>query len=163
VTLDSLAERVRLLEAEREIMRSLFQYGHALDGGDEDQFLDCFTSSGTWVSQGARRQFKGTVGLRQFFANHTHAPDVQHKHLILTPLVTLAGDQATVQSCWVRLDEHPDGPYVRSFGRYTDRLVRCPDGRWRIEERLVDGDASSTRDFPPRPAWIRNLAVGEPF
>lgn len=163
MNVEALAERVRRLEDEREILRSLFQYGHALDSGDESQFLDCFTPTGAWIIPTAHRQFRGTNGLRQFFANHTHAPDYQHKHLILTPLVAINGDAATVRSVWVRLDEHPDGPYVRSFGRYTDRLMRCSDGRWRIEERVVEGDASSKRDFPPRPAWTTNMAAGEPL
>jgi hypothetical protein len=105
VTIESLAERVRLLEDEREILRSLFQHAHALDSGDEDQFLDCFTSTGAWVIPGARRQFKGAVGLRQFFANHTHAPDLQHKHLILTPLVAPHGDEA-IRRCLRQSPRH---------------------------------------------------------
>jgi ketosteroid isomerase-like protein len=161
--MQSLVERVNVLENEREILRSLFQYGHALDSGREDEFLDCFTPTGAWISLGAKRRFRGQSALRQFFANHTHAPQYHHQHLVINPLTAIDGDEARVRSYYVRLDEHPDGPYVRSFGRYSDRFVRCPDGRWRIDERVVDGDAAATRDFPPRPAWISDPTVGDPL
>ena len=163
VDIESLASRLRLIEDRREILSSLYQYGHALDSGNETQFLDCFTPTGSWVSNGAKRRFRGTNGLLGFFRNHTHSPEYEHKHVILNPLVEIDGDTATVKSVYIRFDEHPEGPYVSSFGRYADTLKRCPDGRWRIEERLVDGDARAGRDFPPRPAWTTNFEVGEPL
>ena len=46
-----------------------------------------------------------------------------------------ADKMAAVESGFVRLDESPAGPVVRSFGRYRDELVRCEDGRWRFELR----------------------------
>ena len=42
-----------------------------------------------------------------------------------------------------------DGPAIKSFGRYRDVLVRCPDGRWRIKERRNEREAG-------RPAAVAN-------
>jgi hypothetical protein len=161
--IQALVARVRQLEDEREIMRSLNQYGHTLDYGREDEFLDCFTEDGAWISSNAqrRRAFEGRVGLLQFFNNHTHAPEYWHKHLILLPQIALNGDEAVSRSYYVRIDEHPEGAYVRSFGHYTDKLVRCPDGRWRIKERLVEGEGTgSPKTFPPPPAWTQKPELG---
>jgi hypothetical protein len=70
---------------------------------------------------------------------------------VLNPLIDVTDDVATASSYYVRLDEHPDGPYIRVFGRYRDRLVRCQDGHWRIRERLAESESSAGRDFPPAP------------
>jgi hypothetical protein len=44
--------------------------------------------------------------------------------------------------------EHDDEPIVRVFGRYLDRLVRCPDGRWRFRERIAEVE-SMRKGLPP--------------
>jgi hypothetical protein len=44
--------------------------------------------------------------------------------------------------------EHDDEPIVRVFGRYLDKLVRCPDGRWRFRERIAEVE-SMRKGLPP--------------
>jgi hypothetical protein len=154
---DSLADRVQLLEDERDILRTMYDYAHALDYGLEEEFLDCFTDDGVWRS--VRRSLvgrpdtpgrfcEGREGLIGFFTQHTHAPKLYHKHLVADPRVRLAGDEAQVDSYFVRIDEHPDGSYVRAFGRYHDRLTRCADRRWRIKERSVEIEDWIQRQYP---------------
>lgn len=149
--------RLRRLEDERDVLRPLYQYGHTLDYGPEEDFLDCFTDDAVWAQAGrfarpeTARRFEGRGGLIKLFRHHTHAPDVYHKHLLVEPRITLTGDEAHVDSYYIRLDEHPDGAYMRSFGRYRDRVVRCPDGRWRIQERHTETEGRNIRDFPPAP------------
>jgi len=145
----TVEERLELLEQEREILRTLYQYGHTLDHGPEPEFLDCFTEDGVWESLPRQipsrpprefRRFESRAGLVRFFRQHTHAPELYHKHLVVEPRITVQGGSATVESYYVRIDEHPDGPYIRGFGRYQDRLRRCPDGRWRFELRHVESE-----------------------
>ena len=83
----TVEERLAALEAERDIHRTLYSYGHAVDYGWEEQ------------------------------------------------------------SMFARLDSYPDGPGICAFGRYTDALVRCPDGRWRFTDRHAD--IESWRHGPP--------------
>ena len=54
------------------------------------------------------------------------------------------GDEATAESYFSRLNDSPDGPVVRSFGRYLDVLVRCDDGAWRIRERRLERESLIT-------------------
>lgn len=135
-----LEERVQELEDERAILRTLSSYGHALDYGLEDMWVDCWTGEAVlrWPE---RPPIVGHAELIEAFRAHTHAPDRYHKHFVVDPLISLDGDSARATSLFARLDSYPDGPALKSFGRYIDRLVRCADGRWRITERVAEREA----------------------
>jgi ketosteroid isomerase-like protein len=143
----SIEERLARLEDERDIVRTLSNYGHSLDYGDEAVFADCWTEDAVleWPKRPA--PFRGKEAIIGAFRGHTHAPRVAHKHLLIEPLITLSGDEARVTSMWARLDRYGGLPKIRNFGRYEDHLVRCPDGRWRIKSRLALMEAM--RDTPP--------------
>jgi ketosteroid isomerase-like protein len=150
----ALEERLAVLEAEREIMRTLYDYGYALDYGDEEAFLDCWLPDATmhWPNPPYRAPFEGHEALRKAFSGHTHAPAIYHKHFVVDPRIAITGDSARVESYFTRLDTGADGPYLRGYGRYIDVLHRCPDGRWRFKERRAEGEAGSPRPRPGGPA-----------
>jgi SnoaL-like domain len=160
-------ERLQALEDEREILRTLYQYGHTLDRGPEDEFVDCFTENSVFeggqprseVPDGflAGRRFEGREAMRKFFRGHSHLPEFYHQHLALEPRVTLAGEEATVVSYLVRLDDHEEGPYIRVLGRYQDTFVRCRDGRWRIRERRAAAEVLHRRLMAATPTPWQDL------
>lgn len=151
-----LEERLRHLEDERSILRTLYAYGHAIDYGLEGEFLDCWVESAQLVWRGTperelayeERRFDGRAAIAEAFRSHTHAPVVFHKHLLHQPQITVGGDRASVESGFARLDETERGPLLRSFGRYRDVLVRCPDGRWRFERREAVIESSVAAGAP---------------
>jgi hypothetical protein len=134
--LRDLERRLALLEAEREILTTLYAYGHALDSGDESMFIDCWTASARliWPQTGL---MVGHEPIRNAFRSHTHSPERLHKHLLMEPIIRTHADDATAESMFARLDDYDGVPEIRSYGKYIDRLVRCEDGRWRFAERLV--------------------------
>ena len=149
-----LERRLRALEDERDILRTLFAYGHAIDYGLEDEFLDCWTEDATLVwgktphrglPQFRVRRYQGREAIKETFRGHTHAPDRYHKHLLHQPQISIAGDRATVRSGFGRIDEGADGPWLRSFGLYVDELVRCADGRWRFVSREAEVESTVGR------------------
>ena len=142
-----LSAQVALLMAERAVLSTLYRYGHSIDYGLEEEWLDCFSPDGAFdvryrTETKPSRRFEGRDALSAFIAAHSRAPHRWHKHLLFEPLVTVDGGRARVRSYFVRLDADTDGtPFVRAFGRYVDELVKGSDGRWRFAERIAEVEA----------------------
>ena len=144
---DGLSERLQALEDERAILRTLYQYGHAMDNGPDVDFVDCFTPEGVWdvrmrVSDGAF-QCRGHREIETSLAGQTsmRAPALYAKHLVVDPLIVVTGDEASVQSYFLRVEPRDAAPtQIVASGRYLDQLVRCADGRWRFTERIAEID-----------------------
>ena len=142
---DTLAERLDRLESERFIVATLYAYGHALDYGNRDEFLGCFTTDAEYVV--AMRinadngfEFHGHDELTGYFDNHTHAPEAWHKHITTNPMVTVNGDRASATSYFVRVDAGAESApaAIAASGRYLDELSRDDDGHWRIRSRRCE-------------------------
>ena len=140
-TLEQLAERLDLLEAERAIMSTLHAYGNSIDYGNEAEYRDCWLEDAVLHWPTYREPLRGHEAILGAFRAHTHAPDVYHKHFVLDPRIEISGDRAHVESYYARLDDRDGGPYIRSFGRYLDTLRRGDDGRWRFSERRAQAES----------------------
>jgi len=165
--LDGLILRLQALEAERGVRATLYRYGHALDYGAEDDWVDCFaaqahyevrqrggeTVAGTGpggAGAAPARSYDGRDELAAFAARHTRAPERFHKHLVVDPVIAVDGDRATAVSYFIRLDDVDGEPVVYAFGRYRDELVRCGDGRWRFAVRIAEVESRHPRRAPRR-------------
>jgi 3-phenylpropionate/cinnamic acid dioxygenase small subunit len=140
-TLTELSQRLTRLEDEAVICSTLYAYGTALDYGDRDQFLGCFTADASYhvdmrIRGSGILEYHGHDELAAYFDGHTHAPSAWHKHITTNPAIVVAGDAASAASYFVRVDAGDDaGPAtVVASGRYLDRLVRQA-ATWRILER----------------------------
>lgn len=149
MTTSTIEARLRSLEDERAILQTLYLYGHSLDDGREDVFMDCWKPDAVlhWPD---RPPIAGEAALRAAFRAHSHAPLAWHKHMLFLPRVRVEGDRAVVDSMFARLDRYASGPAVRSFGRYRDVLLRCTDGRWRLQERIAEREATRGDVAPVR-------------
>ena len=110
-----LEVRLELLEAERAITRTLHRYAHAIDYGDEEGWVDCFTEDGVFDVRSRhahqlKRLITGREELRAFIARHTRAPELWHKHLLVEPVIDVDGDTATCASYLAVVMEHEDDP-----------------------------------------------------
>ena len=144
-TINALAERLDRLEAERDIAATMYGYGNAIDYGDRDRFLDCFTDDADYVvtmriGSGDGFEFHGRDELAGYFDDHTHAPAAWHKHVTTNPEVSVDGDTATSTSYFLRVDAGSESApaFVIASGRYLDQLVRSESGRWRIRSRRCE-------------------------
>lgn len=151
--IDELKARLAVLEDDRAVLKTLCRYGHSIDYGDEESWVDCFTEEGVFdirarLSHQPNRVISGRDELRAFIAGHTRAPGLWHKHLLVEPQIEVEGDDATVVSYLAVVMEHESEPILRVFGRYRDRLARCPDGRWRFVQRIAEVE-SMRRGLPP--------------
>lgn len=144
--LAALAQRLTALEDERAVIETLHRYGHALDAGDDDALVDCFTDDGTFAAAGREAghttfAVRGRDELRALAQGHSRPPTGYHQHHVAEPVVTLDGDAARVRSTMFVVMDVDDVPVLRVFGRYDDTLRRCPDGRWRIARRVATIDS----------------------
>ena len=137
----ALKARLQALEDRAAILDTLQNYGHALDYGNVEQLVNCFTDDAvreTWRPDGTVNRWAGTEGTREFAMTHSHAPDKYHKHLVLNSVVELHGDTADAVSYMFRFDAgEGEKSYVWGMGRYVDRMRRDPDGQWRIQRRVT--------------------------
>jgi ketosteroid isomerase-like protein len=137
----SLSARLQALEDRNAILDTLMAYGHALDYGDVERLVDCFTHDAvreTRRPDGTVNRWQGVDGTREFANTHTHAPHKYHKHLVLNSLVQVNGDTADAVSYMFRFDAgHAEKSHVWGMGRYVDEMVRGTDGRWRIRLRVT--------------------------
>jgi ketosteroid isomerase-like protein len=152
-TVEALARRLEALEAERAILRTLHRYGHAIDAGDEDGWVACFAPDGRFSvadseQDGLLFDVRGRDALTTFISRHTRRPEAFHQHVVVDPLVEVAGETATCASSFLVLMRHARVPRVRAFGRYEDVLARGEDGVWRFRHRHATIDAAD-RSLPP--------------
>jgi ketosteroid isomerase-like protein len=144
-TISALAARLARIEDERAIIATLYAYGTALDYGDRNRFLDCFTADASYVVV-MRLQaengftFEGHDELRGYFDNHTHAPAAYHKHVTVNPTIVIDGGEASASSYFLRVDSGQESApaIVFASGRYVDTLTRDAGGRWRIRSRRCE-------------------------
>jgi ketosteroid isomerase-like protein len=138
-SLRETGERLRRLEDQQAILDCLYAYAHSLDYGLRDAWLDCWTPDAELVWPHATHRGHEEIG--RAYDDHSHAPEAWHKHVLVEPRIVLEGDRATVDSYFTRVNDSPAGPVLRSMGRYRDVLVRCPDGRWRLQRRVTERES----------------------
>ncbi|ABW12320.1 conserved hypothetical protein [Parafrankia sp. EAN1pec] len=143
--LRELVARLGRLEDERAIYRLMCRYGEALDYGLDDQLVDLFTPTATWsLCRGGQvvKSVSGAAALRSWCAGHSRSPADVHKHVVTNVRIEVHGDRAAVTSYFARLDANRErrASFVYEMGRYRDRVVRCDDGSWRFDERIVEGE-----------------------
>ena len=139
-----LEARLKRLEKERAVLSTLYRYGHSIDYGLAQERVDCFTEDGAFdlrSRNGSNARYDGREALTAFIARSPKPPAKYRKHLLIEPVITIDGDSARVQSYYATLHEDNGVPLISAFGRYHDKLVKCPDGRWRFRERNVEVEA----------------------
>jgi uncharacterized protein (TIGR02246 family) len=117
------------------------RYTTALDAGDIDTIVGCFTEDGTLESP-AVGKYSGRAGIRTFSERFArmNARGVQLRHVISNLAMTVHG--ATAQaSCYLTNIITLDGKsQLMPPGRYECEL-RKVDGAWLFQHRLVVLDA----------------------
>jgi 3-phenylpropionate/cinnamic acid dioxygenase small subunit len=154
----ALVGRIEALEEQQAILDLLYRYGHAIDYGLEEDWVDCFTQDGAFdmrhrLSADAAsspngqwdttdRRLEGHGSLAKFVAAHTRAPDRYHKHVVVEPRITFEGGGARVESYFMFVHEHDGRAEIGAFGRYRDQVARGTDARWRFVERIAEIELS---------------------
>jgi len=132
---------LRILLDERAITAVMNEYCHAMDTGQHERWMACFTTDAVYdVALPDGRiyaRLEGEVEFRTFITNYPVLPG--HKHVYVTPIfdIDLDAHEATVEAYWFMLSGSDSKAGISSLGRCRDRFVMGADGRWRIKERRV--------------------------
>jgi len=134
------------------------QYCWALDTGDVETFVSCFTPDAVLVEEVFEDPdvWKGHEGLRELiehYANSAGFPGRQH-HVTQTQ-VTGDAHQCHVRSFAFVTECRGEPPYtIRFTGYYEDQVVKV-DGEWLFRERYIRlWDGPVLARFPGRGARI---------
>ena len=140
-------------EDERAIRHTMDLYAHAMDYGEEEIWCDCFTDDALFLVTDAQENFdeiyrvQGRETLAAYIAAYPKPPAIFAKHICTQILVQVDGDRASSESFWLAVNSGArDGggqTNIMAFGRCKDRLVSCPDGRWRFSERICETEAAN--------------------
>ncbi len=117
------------------------RYTTALDAGDVETIVACFTEDGALESP-AVGVYSGRQGIREFaerFARF-HARGAQLRHFISNLAVQVNGDEARATCYLLNVITRNGKTELMAPGRYDCRLVKL-DGQWLFKHRLVVLDA----------------------
>ena len=129
---------------DRAAIHDLFtRYCCALDNGEVDTVVDCFTADA--VLKSPVIDIKGHTEIRAFagrFAAQREA-GTQFRHMVSNIAVTIDGDKATASAYLLVLISKGDAHRTLPPGRYECELVR-DGGAWRFARRTVFHDHAYT-------------------
>lgn len=122
------------------------RYTCAIDAGDVDTLVDCFTEGGSLQSP-AVGEYAGRASIRAFaqrFAKFRENGS-QLRHVISNLIVQVDGDRGYA-TCYLVVFLTKDGKSrLLAPGQYECDLSRA-DGAWRFERRVVKHDHDYTLD-----------------
>ena len=155
----SLEQRLKAIEDREAILKTMHAYAYTIDFGREvHEYTDLYTEDAVFQSvlapapRGASNwesiargpgAVVGREALEKWIINEWQVRDrlmaAGHYriHEMNEPDITLDGDRAMVHSYFQTTDNDNGRIYIVSIGVYQDRFVRSPDGRWRMQERIL--------------------------
>jgi SnoaL-like domain len=129
-----------------DIRQLLARYNYAIDFGDVDAWVACFTADGTFECLGLPEGsplggfHAGAAALRDYATVHFKINKGRARHWNWNLLVEGDADEASLR-CYLNAQRAGQGgsAVLQATGLYDDALVRV-DGSWRFRSRRVTID-----------------------
>lgn len=116
------------------------RYAWALDTGDVDSFVACFTTDCVVIEEVFEDpdRWEGQEGVRRLAEHYRNAPGFPgRQHHVSQSLVEGDAERCTVKSFAFVTECRGEPPYLLRFaGYYDDRLVKV-NGEWLFQERTI--------------------------
>jgi ketosteroid isomerase-like protein len=116
------------------------RYAWALDTGDIDSLVDCFTPDAVVIEEVFEDpdRWEGHEGIRRLGEHYAASPGFPgRQHHVSQSIVEGSGEHCTVKSFAFVTECRGEPPYTLRFtGYYDDQLVKA-DGRWLFQERVI--------------------------
>ncbi len=119
---------------EEQIRHTIGQFCHFLDSRRFKEFSELFVDDGVFAGATAERKGRGTIYDWISTAELAQNPDLRRRHVATNTIIDVNGDEADAVSDLLMFDCVAKADWTIKIGRYTDHLVRTPDG-WRFARR----------------------------
>jgi hypothetical protein len=123
-----------------EIHELLARYAWSLDTGDEQGFVDCFTSDAelVWDVFDEPGRWLGGAALRRFAAYFRSRPESAGRQHHVTNIVLAATPEAVQAISYVLVAlRAEEGPHRLNVMGYYEDVLRQEGGRWHIARRVI--------------------------
>ena len=139
--LDDLAARVQAMEDKDAIWMLFMEYKRHLDARDFKAYASLFTDDAVWVGNLGKAVGPGEIEALLVRTLEVYESDLERTyHLVMNPVINVNGDTAKAKSNWGFITRgETDNPVFQMLGRYTDELVRTPEG-WKFSRRVAYSD-----------------------
>ncbi|MDE3109912.1 MAG: nuclear transport factor 2 family protein [Acidobacteriota bacterium] len=118
----------------------LARYAWALDTGDVDAFVACFTRTAVVIEEVFEEpdRWEGAAGIRALAEHFRNVPNFPgRQHHVSQLLVEGRGSKCSARSFVFVTECRGEPPYIVRFaGYYEDQLVKS-SGRWLFQQRLI--------------------------
>ena len=135
-------------------------YSWALDTGDADALVECFTEDCRMMEEVFEdpdiwEGHAGIRGLMKHYANAPGFPGRQH-HVTQVQYFPEGPDSVKLRGFAFVTECHGEPPYTLRFcGYYSDHAVKGADGEWRFKTRTVRlWDGEVLQKFPGFGEWV---------
>ena len=147
-SIEELAKRIEALEAERDVLETCYRYSHTIDYGPPEAWAEVFTEDGVFdvhtLEGKPGHKETGRAELAHYLSTKELPPAKYDKHVIFSPMITINGDEAKVESYFAAFKDAEGGPAIGVYGLYHDTLVK-QNGTWLIKERLAEVETRPRR------------------
>ena len=136
-----MRERGRLPVEDRIAIQDLIaRYAWALDTGDSDSLVACFTQDAVVIEEVFEDpdRWEGHEGIRGLAHHYAASPGFPgRQHHVSQSIVEGSGARCSVKSFAFVTECRGEPPYTLRFtGYYDDQLVKV-DGEWLFKERII--------------------------
>ena len=136
----------------------LARYAWALDTGDIEALVACFTPDARMVEEVFEDPdiWVGHEDIRRLSQHYASAPNFPGRQHHLSQLLLDGDSERCAAKSFVIVTEcHGEPPYLIRFTGYWSDVLVSTDAGWRIAERTVRlWDGAVLKNFPGRGQWV---------
>lgn len=142
------------------LMDLIADYSWALDTGDADGLVECFTETAVMSEEVFDEPdiWEGHEGIRGLMKHYANAPGFPGRQHHVTQIKYFPQEDGSVKMksfAFVTECEGEPPMVLRFAGWYEDHAVKCDDGKWRFQRRIVRlWDGEVLKNFPGKGQWV---------
>jgi hypothetical protein len=142
------------------LMDLIADYSWALDTGDADGLVECFTETAVMSEEVFDEPdiWEGHEGIRGLMKHYANAPGFPGRQHHVTQIKYFPQEDGSVKMksfAFVTECEGEPPMVLRFAGWYEDHAVKGDDGKWRFQRRIVRlWDGEVLKNFPGKGEWV---------